>query len=111
MEKVAVEERNFMPGDAMWKSAQSNEPMIQMRRAFAEFNTILIDIGTVALPPVIAGLKSVHYVLKGIEATTSFVAFLADKTIGTSPQSKALMKRGIFRHLSDAWSHLWTTPP
>ena len=47
----------------------SGSPVQKGRQSWADLQGVLMDIGTIVLPPVVAGLKDVDEVLNGIRAT------------------------------------------
>jgi Phage-related minor tail protein len=66
MDMAKGDEKKFMTGADAWKWQQENNPMVEMRRTWAEINTQLIDIGKNSLPVVAEGLKLLNDALKSI---------------------------------------------
>jgi hypothetical protein len=75
--------RAFKGGGDVIEYMAQNSPMQQFRQAWADAQNVLMDIGTIALPPVVTGLRAFDAGLKDIKSVFdgSFAAHV-EKTFG-----------------------------
>jgi TP901 family phage tail tape measure protein len=114
--KLAQQLRMAQGGEDVLKQLGDASPVMQVRKTWSELQNVLMDIGTVVLPPVIGGLKILDTVLQAIGGTVNKV----DSLLGHSAESDKLMNRGgdwgwlglpsAIGHLGDAFHHLFGSP-
>lgn len=59
------DEKNFKTGEAAWKDANENSPIVQFRTSFAGLNVELMNLGSNVLPYVTSMLKQANETLGG----------------------------------------------
>jgi hypothetical protein len=62
----AAGEKDFKSGAEAWQAAQANSPIVQMRTAFADFNSALMNIGATTLPLATTGIRALDGIVRGI---------------------------------------------
>ncbi len=75
---------NFPAIRDYWARAQANAPDVQFRSTWGALQSVLIDLGAVILPPVVAGLKQLDAALHAIKAVTDTFPTISGKAQAVS---------------------------
>ena len=80
-------------------------PVQQTRQTWADLENVLMDLGQVALPPVLLGLRGLDVVLKEIDAALKAFPFLSNFISGPGLAANAYKAAGdIFGGISQWWN-------
>jgi hypothetical protein len=104
------DEQKFLTSEAAWKWQQENNPMVEMRRDWAELNIQLLDIGKISLPLVTGALTGFATILKAIvgawnefKSPESWWTFFKNQTVGPDgPSPGSILGGGGPRYNGDS---------
>jgi TP901 family phage tail tape measure protein len=75
--KAMAGEKDFISGHKFWEDAGKNNPMTEARKALADFNKALIDLGQQILPPLTFVVNQLDAGLKDLTGAFAFLGGLA----------------------------------